>query len=651
MHTIALSGDEETQVTVAQVEKDVDFDFLPLYEIFGVTKYYRVGEYQRGFSWGIEQFDQLFKDFTESFVESPEATYLLGQIIVCPTRQKNTRIKNFISQLDLIDGQQRCTSLLMLFLSIHSTLEKYADELGTLDISDTLKELKTIVQLKDQNQEDIPRVKAAFDGGEFIRSILTSQITVNAESQTQKNMEAAWDYFGEQIKANFPVGNVEGLVQFAEYLMHRVFLVSVTVPTAARAVSIFQKVNNRGLALDESDLIKSFLFLKANPEEYNSYSESWDKASQNVFGSRLKRTQSMEFLLKLMIGMRKGSSISISRLYEEWQKILKLGQEELGYYPVGRFAKDLEEKSKYLQNITLGKLPGGQLTHPSTGKGIFELKAVQQYEVQLAGAHLVPESYNTLLAIIEDRTLLSLWSGELSQEFERIIHPWAKKVSETDAAAGKDELREASESAFSVNSFADLFDRAQNQIARWDYNTRSNVLKIRYLLARIYSAAEETVGQTMSISELMKTSKVRNGERVETGFDIDHVLPKTQETHWRQNTRLNLQKGDESRFLQKVHSIGNLILLHSSDNRSQGDDLPWSENKKENLGQSHFILNKLLVDEHYYGQLNTRLKSQVDIWQSRYRNSAQQWDEENIDERLGLYLSILKQGMTSTLLF
>lgn len=638
-------------MTVAQAEKDVDFDFLPLYAIFGTTKYYRVGEYQRGFSWGTEQFEQLFNDFNDSFTESPEATYLLGQIIVCPTRQRNSRIKNFILQLDLIDGQQRCTSLLMLFLSIRSTLDNYANELGTLDISDTLTELKTIVQVKDQDQQDIPRVKAASDGGEFINSILNNQITVNPESQTQKNMEAAWDYFTQQIKTDFPIDKAEDLVRFAEYLMHRVFLVSVTVPTAARAVSIFQKVNNRGLALDEADLIKSFLFLRANPEEYNSYSESWDKASRNVFGSRLKRTQSMEFLLKLMIGMRKGSSISISRLYEEWQKILKLESEDPGYYALGRFAKDLEEKSKHLQHITVGKLPNGQPTDPSIGRGIFELKAVQQYEVQLAGAHLVSESYNTLLAIIEDRTLLSLWSGELSQEFERIIHPWAKKVSETDPAAGKDELREASESAFSMNSFDDLYDRAEEQIARWDYNTPSNVLKIRYLLARIYSAAENTVGQTISISQAMKTSKVRNGERIETGFDLDHVLPKSQETHWRQNTRLNLQKGDASRFLQKVHSVGNLILLYSSDNRSQGDDLPWSVRKKENLGQSHFILNKLLVDEQFYGQLNTRLKSQVDIWQSTYRNNAQQWDEENIDQRLLLYLSILKEGMTSTLLF
>ena len=638
-------------MTVAQVEKDVDFDFLPLYAIFSTTKYYRVGEYQRGFSWGTEQFEQLFKDFMDSFTESPEATYLLGQIIVCPTRQRNTRIKNFILQLDLIDGQQRCTSLLMLFLSIRGTLEKYVEKLGTLDISDTLTELKTIVQLKDQDQQELPRVKAASDGGEFIRSILDSERLVNPESQTQKNMEAAWDYFAQEIKTNFPIEKAEELVQFAEYLMHKVFLVSVTVPTAARAVSMFQKVNNRGLALDEADLIKSFLFLKANPEEYTSYSESWDKASKNVFGSRLKRTQSMEFLLKLMIGMRKGSSISISRLYDEWQKLLKLESEDPGYYALGRFAKDLEEKSKHLQNITVGKLPGGQPADPNIGKGIFELKAVQQYEVQLAGAHLVPGSYKTLLAIIEDRTLLSLWSGELSQEFERIIHPWAKKVSETDPAAGEDELREASKSAFSVNSFVDLYDRAEEQIAKWDYNTSSNVLKIRYLLARIYSAAEDTVGQTVSISQAMKTSKVRNGVRIEIGFDLDHILPKSQEIHWRQNTRLNPQKGDESRFLQKVHSIGNLILLHSSDNRSQGDDLPWNENKKRNLGQSQFILNKLLVDEHFYGQLNTRLKPQVDAWQSTYRNNAQQWDEENIDQRLLLYLSILKQGMTSTLLF
>ena len=433
--------------------------------------------------------------------------------------------------------------------------------------------------------------------------------------------------------------------------MHKVYIVAVLVPEAARAVSIFQKVNNRGLALDESDLIKSFLFLRANPDEFASYSKSWDSATSNVFNCRLKRTQSMEFLLKLMIGIRRGASISTTRLYEEWQKTLGLSESHEDYYPTRQFAKDLEDKSKSLQFITIGSYPNGEPGHHSIGRGIFELKAVQQYEIQLAGSHLLPDSYEKLLSIIEDRTLLSLWSGELSQEFERIIHPWAKAVSNLDSAATISEIREACSQAFALNDFETLFNKAAREIREWDYNTQSHTLRIRYLLARVYHSAEVSIQEPISISECMKTTRTRNGEIIEKGFDIDHVLPRSQNSHWRQNTRLNSELGTDNRFEKKVHSLGNLILLHSLDNWSQGNDLPWDETKKKNLGQSKFVLNNLLVDEHYYGQLNNRVSSQVDKWRLSFNHQAQQWDEENIDKRTSLYLDILKKEFAKNLVF
>lgn len=634
---------------------DVEFDFQPLYNIFSANRHYRVGEYQRGFSWGEEQFEQLFTDFFDSFTDTPDDTYLLGQIIICPARELNGKIRNYVQQVDLIDGQQRSTSLLILFLSIRRTISEYltneAGEIDTSKVGDFWNELKTLTQLTLTSNEEIPRVKPAGDGEDFLKSMLTGSHLPEPRNQTQENIAVAWEYFYEKIRQSFKSEDVNELVSFAEYLMHKVFIVAVLVPEAARAVTIFQKVNNRGLALDESDLIKSFLFLQANPEEFANYSKSWDVASANIFNCRLKRTQSMEFLLKLLIGIKKGASISTTRLYEEWQKILRLPDTNSEFYPIFQFAKDLEDQSKSLQFITLGNYSNGNRGHESIGRGIYELKAVQQYEIQLAASHLLPDSYDKLLGLIEDRTLLSLWSGELSQEFERVIHPWAKAVASLDRGATIDEIRNASLQAFSLNNFEELFSKAEAEIRNWDYNIQAHQKRIRYFLARIYSAAQREIQEDIPISECMKTTRKKQGQVIEKGFDIDHVLPQSQENHWRQNTRLNASLGTESRFQKKVHSIGNLILLHASDNWSQGADLPWEENKKQNLGQSKFVLNKILVDDHYYGQLNERVKRPVTNWRQNFNHQAQQWDEVNIDIRTDFYLSLLKQEFEKNLKF
>ena len=634
---------------------DVEFNFEPLYNVFNTKKYYRVGEYQRGFSWGEEQFEQLFTDFHGSFEEAPSDTYLLGQIIICPTREYNNKIRNYVQQYDLIDGQQRSTSLLILFFCIRQVLSEYlSDENGNIDLSivgDFWDELKTMTQLTMTDQQEAPRVKPAANGEEFLKAMLGGFTLPEPSNGTQRNITVAWEYFTEKIKKTFPATEQERLVAFTEYLMHKVYIVAVLVPEAARAVTIFQKVNNRGLALDESDLIKSFLFLRANPDEFNSYSKSWDAASGNIFNCRLKRTQSMEFLLKLMIGIRKGSSISTTRLYEEWQKMLDFPADNPEFYATSKFAKDLEDKSKCLQNITVGNYPNGTPGHLGIGRGIYELKAVQQHEIQLAGSHLLSESYDKLLAIIEDRTLLSLWSSELPQEFERVIHPWAQAVSNLDPAATLEEIQEASREAFSINSFEILFTKLESEIQNWDYNTQSHRQRIRYFLARIYHAAENQIDEVVSVSECMKTTRYRQGEVIEKGFDIDHILPESQAAHWRQNTRLNSELGSESRFEKKVHSIGNLILLHSRDNWTQGNELPWDGVKKQNLGQSKFVLNKFLVDEHYYGQLNERVKEPVATWRTHFNHQASQWDEESIDVRRKMYLSILKEEFSRNLIF
>lgn len=642
-------------MTTPTPNADVEFSFSPLYEVFHSNRYYRVGEYQRGFSWGEEQFEQLITDFLDSYLQRKQDTYLLGQIIVCDAREKNGNVKNFVEQVDLIDGQQRSTSLLILFLSIRkiliSRLTNENEEFDASELGDFWGELNTLVRIQLLNKEVVPRVKPAENGEDFLLAILRDEVLPDPTNKTQQNISLAWGYFIDKIEQAFPAPDIDKLVDFAEYLMHKVYMVVVVVPNAARAVSIFQKVNNRGLALDESDLIKSFLFLGANPEEFSNYSTSWDNASRNVFECRLKRTQSMEFLIKLMIGITTGTSISTSRLYEEWQKLLTYPAADPKHYPVAKFASDLETKSKYLQHVSKGLYPDGSPGDLNTGKGLFELKSVQQYEIQIAGSHLSNKSYLHLLGLVEDRTLLSLWSGELPQEFERIIHPWAKAISTLDREASPKEIQAASVQAFSVNSFDTLFKKATTEIENWDYSVQSHVQKIRYLLARIYCVAERAVLEEISISDCMKTSRYRQKQLIEQGFDIDHVLPESRPDGWRQDTKLDTSLGADSRFATKVHSLGNLILLHSSDNRSQGNLLPWEEDKKRNLGQSKFILNNFLVDDHYHGKLNDRKEGPVAKWRMGYDHQAQKWDEESIAARLALYLHLLKQDFSRNLEF
>jgi uncharacterized protein with ParB-like and HNH nuclease domain len=84
---------------------------------------YEVPQYQRGYSWTDEEIEELLKDLKEAFDSFPEETYLLGQLIVCPGNESKAGQNSW----QLIDGQQRSTSLFLFILRVLKNIEQSAD--------------------------------------------------------------------------------------------------------------------------------------------------------------------------------------------------------------------------------------------------------------------------------------------------------------------------------------------------------------------------------------------------------------------------------------------------------------------------------------------------------------------------------------------
>jgi uncharacterized protein with ParB-like and HNH nuclease domain len=74
--------------------------------IFDGSNYYQVPDYQRPYSWGDDQVEQLWDDLYSAFEEN-QPNYFLGPVILAPTRGGYSEI---------IDGQQRLTTLTVLLL-------------------------------------------------------------------------------------------------------------------------------------------------------------------------------------------------------------------------------------------------------------------------------------------------------------------------------------------------------------------------------------------------------------------------------------------------------------------------------------------------------------------------------------------------------
>lgn len=630
-------------------ESGLDYKTLRVSDLFSQYNYYQVPKYQRDYAWTNEEIDELMEDLLEAWKDFSKDAYLLGQIIVCPAQDNLPTIDSTIEQWDLIDGQQRCTTLLILLIVASKLIKDGAEE--NVSIADERKDGNRLglVTISDELNGDVihPRIRTASDGGVFISSLLKEQPLVEFNSATQENMANAVEriqHHLSKIKVSDSQVHVQQIRNFLEFVQSKVYIVRLALESNNHALRIFQKVNNRGLQLDDADLIKSFLFQSVSDSDYQLLSEFWTSASNSLHNSRLKRLRSMEFLLKALVGIKTGKSISTSKIFETWSDLLNTSDE------VKNFAEKLPQSATYVDRIGKGLLPmSGSAT--DLGTGIFRFKAIQQIEVLLAGSHLSQTSYQILLQSVEDRTMLSMFADEPPQAFERIIHPWAKKVSELDINATRAEITSAVQCTFEEYDFDRLCKNGFDGLQRLDYQVKSHRDKIRYALARANRVFQNDCKMSgYSMTTLMQTKDKKN--RVHGyGYDIDHIFPKSEaaKSAWIHDAESEDDHSESSCHSRKVHSIGNLTLLNPSDNGLQSDAFPWEEEKIANYSGSDLRINLTLVDSKNWQTLQPAVTETLKTAVTLYAQDSSSWGEKEIDLRAAMYWDLIMRDFRENL--
>lgn len=617
-------------------ETGLEYEPVSVQGLFAANQYYVVPRYQRGYSWGREEILELLQDIDEAKDSFGDEAYLLGQIIACPASQPNTHLKKDVFQWDLIDGQQRCTTLYVLLIVAERILSTSQAPEG--HVPDAYKSAMREMMRKVPNlgqDRYYPRIKAASNGEEILNSYLNIEELPTPDGPTQSNLSVAI----ELVETHFKSKTYLELEEYIDFLFKNVWLVRLQLPSSAHAIRVFQKVNNRGLELDDADLIKNFLFQRASEDEYDLLSARWEGATNQLDKARLKRVKSMEFLMKLMIGIETGNSVPRGKLYIEWEKRLDTPKK------VQDLAHKLSERAIQLVRISKSELPQtGSKTNLTIGTHMSAW--IQQYEVLLAGSHLEAGTYEKLLRMVEDRAMLSYWANEPNNDFERIIHPWAFEIGKLDSHPSPEEFLKATEKA--REGFAGLSESAFIGIQKLNYDVQSHRDRLRYILARVNSRIQSKLQIIpTTVDKLMVTSK---GE--DQGFDLDHIFPKDDALKflWKKSKSKDQKFGNTDRAAQAIGSIGNLILLHEVDNRTQGNALPSDEEKINNLGASELYLNRLLTDKSKWDTFEKGKREQLDNLHIALGVGLGEWDEDAVDKLASFYWSILLEELKVNLL-
>ncbi len=225
---------------------------LTIRELFGDAKsYYQIPEYQRHYKWGDTQLDALLSDLKDAYEKDTD--YFLGAIITTDPKEGDI-------YKDVVDGQQRITTLMILFCVIRDV---YSD-INKDDKSTSAIHHEDIIDCIAKKTERLRFYTHPGNQTDF-NTIILEEGATNKEliKPDTKNIEKADDpqfnftnsafFFKTELK------KLNQLGKFINFLFDKVEVVVMNCDNVDSAIKLFQVINTRGLSLTHADLTKSFL--------------------------------------------------------------------------------------------------------------------------------------------------------------------------------------------------------------------------------------------------------------------------------------------------------------------------------------------------------------------------------------------------------
>ena len=250
-----------------------------------MLKIYDIPRYQREYTWNQRDWANLYDDITQN-----DAGYFLGSFIVV-NGTVNSKMDTI--HYEVIDGQQRLTTLSLLLAALYTRIMEHKDSIDDDMMLDDIRPLRNRLILKSDKSMTrvIPQVQN--HNLEDYRWILKEHIGLDAIMQKPKflglrKMSKAFNYFYDRLGED--VGGRDG-IECVRYLLDicrlvcSAVVVQITVDSHADAYTLFASLNNRGVPLSAVDLIKNMLLGKVagvDDGQLDYYFERWQEVLHNL---------------------------------------------------------------------------------------------------------------------------------------------------------------------------------------------------------------------------------------------------------------------------------------------------------------------------------------------------------------------------------
>ena len=598
-------------------------------DLFSCQAIYVIPNYQRQYSWVNEQLEELWSDLYESYINTPEECYFLGSIVV---------VDDGKGHHELVDGQQRITTLMIMLNVLAKTfpdINKNSDIL----LKGNLQKIKQLIYF----DEGINRLQLQIDPNyntSFKKAIINQDNYENFKYPTQANLKKDdpeykfvntakffYDKFNELLKSE----GQSVLDGFVNFILFKTNIIKTICTNQSFAIKLFLVLNDRGLELSISDIIKSYILDKYDSND--RYNEN-DKATFNYNWKSIEK-----------IGNDYEFTIDDFMVYFEYFKLKSNPKRQV-----------TDELKKIIQSSEVVSLVDEMKSFADNLEKVYKSTLPVIYSLRY-----IPWQAYVMTALASAYQVDYPDKEELFQSMRRFFYiSWI---------SGKT-LNGIKQTSFNlIDAIVDkkTIDEINEMLDKFIYGKR--------LIRDVYQNLNDDVYGQNFLKALMLSIEYEIREKTNVGFykinnsiHIDHILPQ------QFDKRLDEWKNIDDVALAKtyIHKLGNLALLLGSKNE---EALNHGMNVKMNIyqgkdknesGVTAFDTTKTIIDNYNKGDVDWDVSHIVDrqkyliglienmldiseddidkiIEEEQKANSLHKWQYNN--EYLtnkGLVLSILK---------
>ena len=363
-------------------------------------------------------------------------------------------------------------------------------------------------------------------------------------------------------------------------------LIRIRTEDVAKALKIFETINDRGVSLDSMDLLKNLLFMKASRDQFEGLKVHWKDLQDAIFAMGEKP---LRFLRYFIFSHYNVDVLREDEIYGWFAKnvdVCRYGAEPLG------FAEELLRSARAYQNYLTGANSAGIKNRHLEGLRLLGGRAARQHLILLlAGRHLPQDLFDRLARGVEDLFFVYIITREPTRNFERNFARWAPELRRvTDEASLEAFIARRFESAKAElsNRFDDAFRRlAVGSVQQY---------RLRYVLAKL--------AQYIEVQAYRETEGTRwLSHYTGGGFEIEHIFPQNPSSE----AAAEFGPFEDTNVAGR---LGNLVLVEGSINAALGNRR-YSE-KRGVYPQSQLLLTRALAERPTVGA-NTRIDKAVSV--------------------------------------